>query len=381
MKSCPSPWLYLCAALLPLASFAQSEPESLFELQAGLYGAASARELRGNIQTNLAQFEGIDNGSRAELRAALNFAPLRIAATYERGFRNDRAGIMPERQRNVTFDSALGKLLVGDAPSAFRVSGERLDPFFDTALSGFNGRVLGEGANYGLSNLTNSVTRNSLAYTSPELFGGLKLNAGGYLGTKDAPNDEIDRAVGIAYEFKNLFGEGNVLQLGAQGLQIENPTAFALGNSRLNRRSPVGGSPGESDNIRLHAAFATPRFSLGVSGEHIDVKAEPKARGYLFSSATVALNSNIRLAASYGRLNFKTGSPALSGDSYALGFFARLSDSTNGYIGARRTLLDNNTDATIAAIGLSMSFRGTLFAAGGGAEAAAEAEAEAEPVE
>ena len=159
-------------------------------------------------------------------------------------------------------------------------------------------------------------------------------------------------------------------------MQIENPTAFALGNSRLNRRSPVGGSPGESDNIRLHAAFATPRFSLGVSAEHIDVKAEPKARGYLFTSATFALNPKFRLAASYGRLDFKTGSPALSGDSYALGLFARLGESVNGYLGARRSLLDNHTDATTVAIGLSISLRGTLYAAGGNA-----APAEAEPVE
>ncbi|MES2885618.1 MAG: hypothetical protein V4709_12485 [Pseudomonadota bacterium] len=375
MKTLALSWLCVCAALLPTMTFAQSDSAPLFELEAGIYAAGSGRELRGNIQGNLESFEAIDNASRGELRASLNFAPLRIAATYERGLRNDRAGIMPERQRNLTLDSALGKLLVGDAPSAFRTAGERLDPFFDTALSGFNGRVLGEGAGYGLSNLTNSVTRNSLAYSTPELFGGLKLNAGGYLGTKDAPNDEIDRGVGIAYEFKNLLGEGNVLQLGAQGLQIENPTAFALGNSRLNRRSPVGGSPGESDNIRLHAAFATPRFSLGVSAEHIDVKAEPKARGYLFTSATVALNANLRLAASYGKLDFKTGSPALSGDSYALGLFARLGESVNGYIGARRTLLDNHTDATVAAIGLSFSLRGRLFAAGGGAAP------EAEPVE
>ncbi len=366
-------WLCLCTVAWPLTAAAQAEATPLFELEAGLYAAGSGRELRGSIQPTAPSFEAIDNASRAELKALLNFDAVRLAATYERGLRNNRAGIEPERQRHVTADTAFGKLLIGDAPSAYRVAGERLDPFFDTALSGFNGRVLGEGANYGLSNLTNAVTRNSLAYTSPEVFGGLKVNAAGYLGTQDAPNDEIDRAVGIAYEFKNLFGEGNVLQLGAQGLQIENPTAFVLGNARLNRRSPVGGSPGESDNVRLHVAFATPRLSLGISAEHVDVKAEPKARGYLFTSGTFAVSPQVRLAASYGRLDFKAGSPGLSGDSYALGVFARATESVNVYVGARRTLLDNGTDATIAAIGLSVSFRGTLYAAGGGtaAEAAA----------
>lgn len=373
MKHSRLRWLIVAVPLmLPLLSQAQGP---LFELEVGVYGAASGRELRGSIQPTAPSFEAIDNASRADAQARFNFDAVRLAATYERGFRNDRAGIMPERQRNLTLDSPFGKLLIGDAPSAFRVTGERLDPFFDTALSGFNGRVLGEGASYGLSNLTNSVTRNSAAYTTPALFGGLQLNAAGYLGTKEAPNDEIDRAVGIAYTFEGLGGEGRVLHLGAQALQIENPTAFALGDSRLNRRSPVGGSPGESDNLRLHAAYTTPRFSLGISGEHIDVKAEPKARGYLFTSATFAVNPNLKLAASYGRLDFKAGSPALSGDSFALGAFARVSEITTAYLGARRTLLDNGTDSTVMALGLSVSLRGTLLSVGGDSAAASEAEA------
>ena len=373
MKSNRLWWSLVCVpGLLPTLAAAQSP---WFELEVGLYGAGSARELRGSIQPSAPSSEAIDNASRADASARFNFDAVRLAATYERGFRNDRAGIMPERQRNLTLDSALGKLLIGDAPSAFRVAGERLDPFFDTALSGFNGRVLGEGAGYGLSNLTNSVTRNSAAYTTPALFGGLQLNAAGYLGTKDAPNDEIDRAVGVAYTFDGLGGEGRVLHVGAQALQIENPTAFALGDSRLNRRSPVGGSPGESDNLRLHAAYTTPRFSLGISGEHIDVKSEPKARGYLFTSATYAVNPNLKLAASYGHLDFKAGSPPLSGNSFALGAFARVSEMTTAYIGARRTLLDNNTDSTVLAIGLSMSLRGTLLSFGGDSGAASEDEA------
>ena len=371
--------LWLAAFALPaMAQDAPQDAPPLFDVQAGLYAAGSVRELDSDYEATAQSFESLNSASNAFAQVRLNFAPVSFRAYYERGFRNDRAGIMPERARYLVVDSALGSLLLGDAPSAFRRAGERLDPFYDTALGGFNGRALEEGASYGLSNLTNSVTRNSVAYTSPVIFGGLQANLAGYAGTKDAPNDEVDRALGVAYTFENLGGEGNALMLGVQALQIENPTAFALGNSRLNRRSPVGGSPGRSDNYRVTAAYTTPRFSLGLSGEQIDVKAEPDARGYLYTSATFAATPRLRLAASYGRLEFKTGSPALSGNSYSVGAFARLAESATGYLAVRQTSLDTPGESTLVALGLSVSFKGTLYAAGGGGAGAADADA-AEP--
>lgn len=349
----------LCLALLATPAAAQ-DTLPLFDLQLGIYAAASGRELDSEYEPQASSFDTLNSASNASLQARLNFAPVSFRAYYERGFRNDRAGIMPERARYLAIDSVIGKLLLGDAPSAFRVAGERLDPFYDTALGGFNGRALEEGASYGLSNLTNSVTRNSVAYTSPAYFG-VQLNAAGYKGTKDAPNDEIDRAFGIAYTFDGLGGEGRVLNLGVQAIQIENPTAFTLGNSRLNRRSPVGGSPGESDSYRAHIAYTAPRFSVGVSGEHVDVKAEPDARGYLYAAATFAATPRLRLAASYGQLNFETGSPALSGMGYSVGAFAKLAESVTGYLAVRQTMLDTAGDSTLVAVGLSVSFSSTLY--------------------
>lgn len=367
-------WWGLCLAVCGSTVAVAAEP--VFDFSLGLYAAGSSRELDSDYQPTADSFESINSASHADATVTLRLGGTSIAALYERGIRNDRAGIMPVRQRNLVVDSPAGRLLLGDAPSEYRVSGERLDPFYDTALAGFNGRVLGEGANYGLSNLSNSVTRNSIAYSTPLLFDGLQLSAAGYIGTQDAPNNKVDRALGLSWAFKGLGGEGNTLLVGAQALKIENATAFVVGNSRLNRRSPVGGSPGESDNLRLHAAFTTPSFSLGVSAEHIDVKAERKARGYLFTSASYAVSPKLRLAASYGRLEFKAGSPALSGDSYAIGGFARLFENVTGYLALRQTMLDTPGDATIVAVGLSYVMRTRLFAVGGD-----EAAAQSEPIE
>lgn len=363
----------LCLALLTTPAAAQDTPP-LFDLQLGIHAAASGRELDSDYEPQAKSFDTLNSASNASVQARLNFKPVSFRAYYERGFRNDRAGIMPERARYLAIDSVIGKLLLGDAPSAFREAGARIDPFYDTALGGFNGRALEEGASYGLSNLTNSITRNSAAYTSPSFLGGLQLNAAGYKGTKDAPNDKVDRALGAAYTFENLGGEGRVLHLGVQAIQIENPTAFALGNSRLNRRSPVGGSPGESDSYRAHIAYTAPRFSVGVSGEHIDVKAEPEARGYLYAAATFAATPKLRLAASYGQLDFKTGSPALSGSGYSVGAFARIAESTTGYLAVRQTMLDTAGDSTLVALGLSISFSTTLYSTSKNAAAAGDDE-------
>lgn len=337
------------------AAFAQN-----VELTFGSYLAGSLRHLDSDFEAGEDRFDGDNNASRVNLKAALSGEQGRVFAFYERGLRNDKAGIEPDRQLYIGVDSAYGTLTAGKKASAFREAGERLDPFYDTAIVGFNARAFTEGASYGLSNLTNAFSQNSVAYTSPVLLGGLQLNAGAFIGSKSAPNDKIDYAAGGAYTLSDAFVEGNALTAGVQYLKIENGTAFALGNSRLNDRAPVGGTPGKSDNIRVHAAYAMPRFTVGVSFEHIDVKAERKARGYFYSAATYALTEATRLAVSYGHLDFKTGSPALSGDGISLGVFQKLTDNVNAYVAGRHVMLDSPGDTTSIAAGLSVNFNGKL---------------------
>ena len=346
------------AALLLVSAAAQAQTP---ELTFGGYLAGSVRDLNSDFEPAEDDFEGTNNASRLNLKAALQGETITGFAFYERGLRNDKAGIEPDRQLYLGLETPYGRLTAGKKASAYREAGERLDPFYDTSVVGFNGRAMSEGASYGLSNLTNAFSQKSIAYTSPEILGGLQLNGGAFIGTKSSPNDKTDLAGGAVYSLKDALGEGTLLSAGVQYLKIENGTAFALGNSRLNDRAPVGGTPGKSDNYRVHGAFASSRFSLGASFEHIDVKTEPKARGYLFVAATAALNKSNRLAVSYGRLDFKTGSPALSGDGYSLGLFHKFNDSVNGYIAGRSVSLDAPGDTTSVAVGLSINFSTKLY--------------------
>lgn len=331
------------------------------EVVLGGYLAGSVRDLDSDFEPTEDDFEGTNNASHVNLKVSYKTELLTGFAFYERGLRNDKAGIEPDRQLYLGADTAYGRLTLGKKASAFREAGERLDPFYDTSVTGFNARAMSEGASYGLSNLTNAFSRNGIAYTSPELFDGLQLNGGVFIGDDGAPNDEVDSAAGAVYSLKGLGGESNVLSGGVQYLKIENSSPFVLGDSRINDRTPVGGTPGESDNVRVHGSFTTPQYSLGVSFEHIDVKAEAKARGYLFVAGTYAINDLTRLAVSYGHLDFKTGSPALSGDGFSLGVFRKFNDYLNGYVAGRKVTLDGPGDTTSIAIGLSISFRNQLY--------------------
>lgn len=352
------------AALLGLLASGAAQAQKV-ELTFGGYLAGSVRDLDSDFEPVEDNFEGTNNGSHLNLKLALNSESFVTSFVYERGLRNDKAGIEPDRQLYLAVDGPYGQITAGKRASDYRIAGERLDPFYDTSVVGFNARAMSEGASYGLSNLTNAFSRNGIAYRSPELLGGLQVNGGAFIGTEDAPNDKTDFGGGAAYTLRDALGEGTLLSLGAQYLKIENPAAFALGNSRANDRAPIGGSPGESENVRVHGALTTAKFSLGASFEHIDVKAEPEARGYVFVSGTYALRETTRLAVSYGYLDFKTGSPALSGNGYSVGLFQSFGKNLNGYIAGRRVSLDGPGDTTSIAAGVSINFSQRLFPWGG----------------
>lgn len=351
----------LCSAAMLMLCTASSAWAQLPELTLSGYFAGSMRNLDSNFEPAEDDLEGTNNASRLNLKASLQVQQLTSFAVYERGLRNDKAGIEPDRQLYIGLETPYGLLTAGKKASAYREAGEKLDPFYDTSVAGFNGRAMSEGASYGLSNLSNGFSRSEFAYVSPQIAGNLRLNASAFVSDKRAPNNETDTALGAVYALPGIGGAANVLTAGVQYLSIENGSAFVLGNSRLNDRAPVSGTPGPSDNVRVHGAFTTPRFSLGASFEHIDVKAERKARGYLFVAGSYALDDATRLAASYGRLEFKAGSPALSGDGYSLGVFRKIASNINGYVAGRRVLLDGPGTTTSIAVGLSANFSARLF--------------------
>jgi len=345
------------------------------ELKLNGYFAGSLRKLETHFEPQEDQWEGTNNASRVRLTGFVKNDYARVFGVFDRGLRNDKAGIEQIRQVYGGLDTAYGTLIGGKTASEYRLSGERLDPFYDTSVVGFNGLANTEGGSYGLSNLTNGFSRNMISYSTPALFGIVRLNGGAFLNDKPAPNNQEDYTGGGSVTLPGGLGEGSSVTVGAQYLKIKNPAAFAVNNLTRDELLGVGGSPGVSDSYRAYAAYTAPKFSLAASYENVDVKAEPDPRKYYYAAGTYAITDTIRFAASYGYLDFKTGSPALSGDGFSVGFFRKANEHVNSYIAMRRVDLDSAGSSTSIAVGMSIDFDIKLYPFelfGGGDEAVEE---------
>lgn len=352
--------LPVCSAMLMAVSAAFPAYAIETELNLNTYLAGSMRQLDSDFEASEDDLEGTNNASRVNLNGSVKNEYGKLFAVYERGLRNDKNGIEQVRQVYAGIDTGYGQLVGGKKASEYRLVGERLDPFYDTSVVGFNGRAHNEGASYGLSNLTNGFSRNMVAYSTPMLFDRVQVNGAAFINDKNAPNDKTDYSFGGRYAQPGLE-EGSLLAVGAQYLKIENAAAFAAGNPARNELLAVGGSPGPSDSVRVYAAYTAPKYSLAVSLEQIDVDAEPEARQYLYVAGTYAVAENTRMALSYGRLEFKAGSPALSGDGVSFGVFQKLCKYTNAYVAARKVYLDGPGDTSSIAVGLSVNLDAKLL--------------------
>lgn len=357
----------LAPAALMLSAVAVPAQALETELNLNTYLAGSLRYLESDFETGEDQFEGTNNASRLSLKGSVKNDYARLFGVYDRGLRDDKAGIEPERQIYLGLDTAYGQLLAGKKASEYRLSGERLDPFYDTSVAGFDGRALSEGASYGLSNLSNGYSRNMVSYSTPNLYDQLRVNAAVFLNDKDAPNDEMDYSAGGSLTVPGLV-EGTQATVGAQYLKIKNVAAFVAGDAGRNELLAVAGSPGASTSYRAYAAYTAPQYSVGFSFENVDVASEPDARRYYYLAGTYALSETLRLAGSFGYLDFKPGSPELSGQGYSLGLFRKMNANTNAYLAARQVSLDTGGDSSSIAVGLSISFDVKLypFSFGGG---------------
>lgn len=340
-------------ATLLLSSAIASAYEVGFD--ADLYLAGSARYLDSDFEPAEDDFEAVNNASHLGLGGRFRSGDLSAFVRISGGEKNAKAGIEALRELYAGVDSPYGQLMLGRGASMYRTSGEQLDPFYDTSIAGFNGREATEGAGYGLSNLSNGYSKQMVSYTTPAIAG-LRLNVAGYFGEEDAPNDETDMGYGAEYKVQGMAADKDLI-IGVQYLDIRNPVSFAAGNEDRNEMLAVGGSPGKSESYRVHGSYRSGAFSVGASFEHVDVAAEPEPRGYLLVSSSYALGDKTRLAASYGMLDFETGSPALSGNGYSLGVFHNLGYGVKSYLAARWVELDSAGEAATVAFGLSYSFR------------------------
>jgi predicted porin len=274
-----------------------------------------------------------NNASNFRITAAAQEGGLRAFMAYERGASNDQLGVEDVREFFGGVSGWLGTAVYGRKATDYRQAGERLDPFFNTSVAGFNGQFASEGASYGLSNLTNGYTSNTIAYHSP-VFGGFDANVGAYINDNNdqGAGDKADYAIGAGYANSDWLG----LDTGVQVLDIN-------GNV-------VTGSPaGAANAYRVHASIGQNLWAAGLSLEMVDVQVEPSARQYAFASGSYQLLEWLRFAAGYGHVK---NSPSYDGNGVTFGAFYDITRNLSAYTAARYVKLDNgNQDKTVTVAG------------------------------
>lgn len=291
------------------------------------------------------QFTDVDaenNGSNFRITAAAQEGGVRAFIAYERGASNDRneqqgTGIEDVREFFGGVSGRIGTALYGRKATDYRLSGERLDPFYNTSVAfGYGaigtGGFASEGASYGLSNLTNGYTSNTIALRSP-VWAGVTLNGAAYINenrSNQGVGDEPDFGAGVGYTNSGWLG----LDVGLQALDLN-------GNV-------VANAPGQSSAYRLHASVGEKLWAAGLSLELVDVGAEANPRQYAFASGSYQLLEDLRLALTVGSI---ADSP-FDGTGTTVGVFYDLTKNLGTYAALRYVALDEgaeNKTATAAA--------------------------------
>lgn len=286
-----------------------------------------------------------NNASNFRLTAAAQDVGIRAFIAYERGASNDRSTAEGGAAEDVReffggVSGAWGTLVYGRKATEYRVAGERLDPFFNTSVSGFNGQFASEGAGYGLSNLTNGFVANTIAGRSPSFFG-FSANAAAYINEQDTTTgDEADYGWGLG------FAKSEWLNLDA-GLQVLD----------VNSTAPViTTAPGPTSAYRLHASLGANLWAAGVSYEIVDVEAEPDPRHYVFVAGSYQVLESLRLAASYGGVDNTNPATGFNGNGGTLGVFYDVTNNLTAYAAARVVELDNAEEASSTTLATGVKF-------------------------
>jgi predicted porin len=297
-------------------------------------------EHTGTLDTTDVDLE--NNGSNFRIGAAAEEQGIRAFAVYERGASNDQLGVEDVREFFGGVTGRIGTLVTGRKATEYRLSGQRLDPFYNTSAASFNGTFAAEGASFGLSNLTNGYTPNTVAYGSPS-FGGVTVNAATFINNNSnnqGVGDEADFGLGIGYANSDWLG----LEAGLQFLD-------------LNGNVVSGAAAGASQALRLHASVGRKAWTVGVSVEAVDVELEEDPRTYAFLSGSVQLYETLRLAATAGAVR-DTRDPVATAEGMggSVGLFWNLTQHLETYAALRYVTLDNAAEQDSGTLATGMKF-------------------------
>lgn len=328
-----------------LLLFTLSSSPLFADINNTLYG--DFRFSAGLIDNNSTNRDGLtanNNASRIGIKGTVGSSDLKAIYHLQAGAKNDGAGEGAAAGNNSAFtarfyfaglkSSTYGSIIYGRHSTAYKMSGLRLDPFYDTSAGLGNG-----GATYGLSGLTNGFTNNAIAYISPSLFGGFSVNAAIYI--DDSENNKHDTNFGLQYAADNLT-------VGAQHIIIGD-------GAKTNNRTGIANSAGIDSSTRLYTSYKTDTWTLSGSYEfqNMDVSASPDVN-HLYVSATYKVLNDTKLAASIGKVD----DGLFEGVGWQAGVFYNILPKTEVYALYSGTYLNDNIrgDSDALIIGVSHKF-------------------------
>lgn len=328
--------LALAGALLAAAA-----PAAALDPEVNLSGNFALSLSHDQNRSRVARTTDVDvenNGSNFRLAAAATEAGVRAFMAYERGASNDQVGVEDVREFFGGASGRYGMLLFGRKATDYRLAGERIDPFYDTSVAGFNGLFASEGTSYGLSNLTNGYASNTLLARTPTADG-FSGNVAAYVNDNNSQGagDKADYALGAGYTNPAWLD----LDVGVQTLDL---------NGHVVAPSPAGNSTA----VRLHGSIGGRLWALGASIERIDAVVEDDPRKYYFVAGSWQVLPALRLAAALGGVK---DSPSHDGVGGTIGGFYDLTRHLGTYVAVRHVGLTNGNDDKTTTLAAGVTFR------------------------
>lgn len=338
--------LVLASLAAPLSAQAEGKIYGVFNISANQVDSTQAAADRNAAGTEQGQRFGSqvqdgqsadNNGSRLGFQGEQGqffFAiELGLGTVDNDEGRGDRfVGLGSTRHAFVGFNSGVGTFTFGRVNTAYKLAGQRLDPFYDTSAANFVGGFAPEGGSYGLSNLVNGWTDNSVTYLSPEVAG-LSVNAGVHL--QEQNDEDHDYSVGIDYRLGSLTAGVQYLTIGAD-----------LANGVI-----AGAGQVVDTSTQVTAHYEGEGWTVGASYELVDLRQIDDERGYAFLSGTFDLG-DITLAATVGQVDEGAG----EGEGATLGAFVNLIEDFQLYGLYSYADLENDTENNTVSFGVRYAF-------------------------
>jgi hypothetical protein len=289
-------------------------------------------------------YSGTDNQSVWGLKFSTARGGVTVFGGYERFIDADepQLGVPLEvtRQAYLGLNSLCGTLKFGRHATAYSEAGRKLDPFYNTAVSGTAGvatagSLLGAGNSHGSSvafnadMLGSAFVADHFAYRSPA-FLGFSGNLAVFVDQTGSADQDHDYGAGLEWA-------GSGITAGVQFIDANGAQDLTWGVN--------------VEALRWYGGYAGERFGAGASWEFLDLPGAANAN-YAMLSGWYGIFENTRVAASIG---LEDGS-ATEGDSLRIGIFHDLVEDLTVWAAARHYNGPASTDSDVVTVGASYKF-------------------------